>query len=75
MYRGVLYRGCRWPAAVSAVVTAIVFMVPHAVWPSALVAGVGLALLREWRGSLIAPLCAHSLFNVGLFYELLRLLA
>jgi len=69
VFRGMLYRSLRdrwrWPVAV--VVCAVVFAAVHqpaSRWPYVFVAGVVYALLREWRGSLLAPVAAHATFNL-----------
>jgi membrane protease YdiL (CAAX protease family) len=71
-FRGFLYRGLRrrfgvWP---SALVSGALFGVVHfggvaflLIIPSLVLVGVGLALLFEWRGSLLAPMAAHAVFN------------
>ena len=71
VYRGVLYRGLRgwlsWPRA--AVITAAVFGLGHSPWqnwPAHVATGFMYALMREWRGSLIAAIVAHSTYNLGL---------
>jgi membrane protease YdiL (CAAX protease family) len=65
LYRGMLYRYLRdrwrWPVAV--VVSAAVFAAMHLPLsraPYALAGGIVYALLREWRGSLVAPIAAHA---------------
>lgn len=69
MFRGALHRGlrARWPRAVAVLVIAFIFGIVH---PYPLVAlpvimslAIGLALIREWRDSLIAPMVAHGLHN------------
>ncbi len=71
MFRGALYSWLRARmGAVSAIFTSsAVFAAVH---PQGLVGlvplmaiGATLALLREWRGSLIAPIIAHACFNAG----------
>jgi membrane protease YdiL (CAAX protease family) len=67
-YRGVLYRHLRdhlhWlpTVAISSVVFALMHSIPR--MPTALASGLVYALLREWRGSLIAPMAAHSSWNL-----------
>ena len=67
-YRGALYRYLRdhwrWPTAV--LISTAIFTVMHTPpRPSgALFGGVVWALLREWRGSLLAPLAAHATHNL-----------
>lgn len=69
MFRGALWRGLRerWGFGLSAVVMAFIFAAIHpqgalAIPPLAALA-VGFAGLREWRGSLIAPMLAHAIHN------------
>lgn len=69
LHRGALYRHLRdrlrWPIAV--LISASVFACAHAPmsrWPFVFVGGLGYALLREWRGSLVAPLAAHGVSNL-----------
>lgn len=69
MFRGVLYTflrpRVRWFGAV--LITAAVFGLVHPYTTAGLVqvavGGVVFGLLREWRGSLIAPMVAHALHN------------
>lgn len=80
MFRGALFRGLRerwsfWPSALS---VALIFAVIHpqgalAIPPLAALA-VGFAGLREWRGSLIAPVLAHAIHNSTLIILLSVLL-
>jgi membrane protease YdiL (CAAX protease family) len=72
-FRGFLYRGLRrrfstWPAAV---ISGAIFGLAHYQNPSYLllipglaVVGVSLALLLEWRQSLLATMAAHATFNL-----------
>lgn len=69
MYRGALYHAVRqmmgpWLAIP---LTAIAFGAAHPYGMSGLVmvtiAGIGFGLLREWRGTLIAPITMHALHN------------
>jgi membrane protease YdiL (CAAX protease family) len=69
IYRGMLYRHLRdrwaWPIATAA--SAVLFAVAHLPirrWPYVFVSGVVYALLREWRGSLLAPVAAHAGANL-----------
>jgi len=69
LHRGALYRylrdRLRWPIAV--LISASVFACAHTPlsrWPFVFVGGLGYALLREWRGSLVAPLAAHAVSNL-----------
>jgi membrane protease YdiL (CAAX protease family) len=67
LYRGALYRHLRdrlrWLPAV--IVSSAVFALMHSApaRPVVYVLGLALALLREWRGSLIAPVAAHAAWN------------
>lgn len=69
VFRGALYRHARWRCspALAGVLTAFVFAVMHGYAPIQLlmvgVLGLVFALMREWRGSLIAPMTAHFLHN------------
>jgi membrane protease YdiL (CAAX protease family) len=72
-FRGFLYRGLRrrfslWPAAL---ISGAIFGLAHYQAPSYLllipglaVVGVGLALLFEWRQSVLATMAAHATFNL-----------
>lgn len=68
LYRGVLYRHLRdrlrWLPAT--LVSATVFALAHSSYqmPHAYVGGLLYALLREWRGSLVAPVAAHMSMNL-----------
>ncbi|HEX9235556.1 MAG TPA: CPBP family intramembrane glutamic endopeptidase, partial [Actinomycetota bacterium] len=74
LFRGFLYRGLRrrfsvWPAAlISAALFALVHVSPVlvlALFP----VGIGLALIFEWRQSLLASMAAHATFNlVGIIF-------
>ncbi len=69
MFRGALYRHLRsrWRVPLSALVSAAVFGMVHPYTTSGIVqvafGGLVYAGLREWRGSLIAPITAHALHN------------
>lgn len=69
VFRGALYRFLRGRASVvvAAVASALAFGLMHSYEWFLLMPVVGLgfsfALLREWRGSLIAPVTAHALHN------------
>ena len=69
MFRGALFHHLRsrWGWAVSAPIVAFVFAIIHPQgWVAVPVLGsiaIVLAALREWRGSLIAPMVAHGLNN------------
>jgi len=72
-FRGFLYRGLRrrfsmWPAAL---ISGAIFGLAHYQSPSYLLlipglalVGVSLALLLEWRQSLLATMAAHATFNL-----------
>ena len=69
IFRGALFRQLRrrWPVVPAAMATAAVFAVAHP-YPAIgwfLVGGLGFwfAILRTWRGSLIASATAHALHN------------
>lgn len=79
MFRGVLYghlreATARWPRVLtvgaSALVSSVVFASLHPQgWtavPALTGSGIALALVREWRGSLIAPMVAHAVWNGSL---------
>ena len=68
VFRGLFYRGLRgtlnWPSA--ALISGIGFALGHApwqMWPAHVISGIGYAFLREWRGSLLAPIVAHATHN------------
>lgn len=69
IFRGALYRHLRGylPAVIAALVTAVLFGFMHnygpLLTPPLIALGFNFALLREWRGSLIAPMTAHFLHN------------
>lgn len=69
MFRGCLYSRLRTRLSVvlAVLVSATVFGAIHPYSPSGMVAvgfgGVAFAVLREWRGSLVAPMTAHFLHN------------
>jgi membrane protease YdiL (CAAX protease family) len=71
-FRGLLYGYLRARAGVllSVLVSSVVFGLVHPYSPLGMaqvaIGGVMLALLREWRGSLIAPMVAHALHNGSL---------
>ncbi len=69
LFRGALFRDLRKPLRVfaAALLTGLIFAAIH---PQGLLAipplaglAIGFALLREWRGSLIAPMVAHAVHN------------
>lgn len=67
--RGALYRhlASRFRFAIAVLLTSAIFGIIHPYSGSGLfsvaVSGISFALLREWRGSLIAPMVAHALHN------------
>ena len=68
--RGMFYRylrdHLRWPLAV--LISAALFATMHlslTAFPSHFISGVTFALLREWRGSLLAPVAAHAAINLS----------
>jgi membrane protease YdiL (CAAX protease family) len=78
-----MYRHLRskWNVVVAAVFTALCFGVMHAypilMMGPVIALGFGFALLREWRGSLIASMTAHCVHNavvLGLLLFAMRLL-
>lgn len=77
MFRGVLYQWMRkYLSPLTAIVSnGIVFAVVHPQGPIGIVPltfiGAVLCLLREWRGSLVAPIVAHGCFNAGTLFMLL----
>ena len=80
MFRGALYRYFRhnWGLLLSAVIGGVIFAIIHPQGWVALPAlggmGIGFALIREWRDSLIAPMTAHAINNGVLVGVLLLLL-
>lgn len=69
LFRGALYRALRSRLRItlSVLISAAIFGLIHPYSSAGLVSvastGIVLALLREWRGSLIAPITAHFLHN------------
>lgn len=69
MFRGALLAHCRaWSGPwVASLVTGLVFAAVHpqgwAAIPTLTAIGVTLALIRQWRGSLVAPVVAHAINN------------
>jgi membrane protease YdiL (CAAX protease family) len=84
IFRGALYRHLRGRAGivVSAIASALVFGLCHAYGPvlvmPVVMLGVTFALMREWRGSLIAPITAHAMHNATvtlLAFSVLRMIS
>jgi membrane protease YdiL (CAAX protease family) len=83
IFRGCLYRHLRsfWHWLPAGLLTALCFGVMHG-YPILMLGpvialGFGFSLLREWRGSLIAPMTAHFLHNtfvLGLLLVAMRLI-
>lgn len=71
-FRGAFYHHLRgkWHVVVSAFVVALIFAAIHpqgiGLIPGLMGMAIVFALLREWRGSLIAPVLTHSLHNATL---------
>lgn len=69
MFRGFLHGWLRQrlPAAVTITIVSVTFGIIHPYSPLGMlqvaIGGVLFGLLREWRGSLIAPMVAHALHN------------
>lgn len=69
IFRGALYHHLRaWvPVMPSAILQGVIFAAVHpqgiALIPILAAVGVVFAYIREWRGSIIAPMVAHSLHN------------
>lgn len=77
VFRGLLYRSVRdrwgvaWGAIASAVPFGLVHFIPGQPWPNVLalqltmvVTGVGLALIYERRGTVVADMAGHAAFNL-----------
>jgi len=84
IFRGALYRHFRGRAGivVSTIGTALVFGSLHRYGPvlvfPVVMMGVTFALMREWRGSLIAPVTAHAMHNATvmiLAFSILRMIS
>jgi len=69
VFRGALFRHMRgyMPALVAALIVGVLFAFMHnygpLMTPPLIALGFNFALMREWRGSLIAPITAHFLHN------------
>lgn len=80
IFRGALFRHLRSRLALlaAALLSSAAFALMHGyalvMMGPVLMLGVGFALLREWRGSLIAPVIAHALHN-GALVGLMLLIA
>ena len=80
IFRGALYQHLRgWSAAaVAAIINGIIFAVIHpqgfAGMPPLMALAFTFALIREWRGSLIGPMCAHAFNNATLVLMLVLIL-
>ncbi len=76
-FRGALYHSMRGTvgAILSGVVTGLIFAVIHPQgWlgvPIIATLGFNLAMVREWRGSAIAPMLSHAMVNGGTFTVLI----
>lgn len=72
MFRGALLHGLRrhFSIVVGGLIMGLIFAVVHPQgWlavPPLMLLGFGFGLLREWRGSLIAPITAHAMHNGAL---------
>jgi len=72
MFRGALLHGLRrhLSIVVAGLIMGLIFAVVHPQgWlaiPPLMLLGFGFGLLREWRGSLIAPITAHAMHNGAL---------
>ncbi len=79
--RGALFRQLRgrlawWGAAIlSAIVFAFMHGYPVLLLGPVLMLGFGFAMLREWRGSLIAPITAHALHNATIMLVLVGVMS
>jgi membrane protease YdiL (CAAX protease family) len=73
IFRGALFRHLRTrmgmfaAAAISAVCFGVMHGYPFILLLPVTTLGLGFAVMREWRGSLIAPIVAHFLHNATLF--------
>lgn len=79
-FRGAFYAAWRqrWGRWISGLATGVIFAAVHPQGWTAIPAlgavGLVLALLREWRGTIIAPITAHALNNGTLFLMMLVIL-
>ena len=80
-FRGLLYHHLRehTPAIVAAIISGFLFAAIHpqgcVAIPVLMALGFNFALIREWRGSIIAPAAAHALHNGMIACLLFALLA
>lgn len=80
VFRGALYRHfrTRWGVPLAAVASATLFGFMHGYGPlfvfPLIALGTVFAMMREWRGSLIAPMTAHFLHNATITVLLLVML-
>lgn len=81
MFRGALYQSLRsrWGFVVSGLISGLIFAAVH---PQGLLAipaltamGFGFAMIREWRGTLIASMTAHAVHNGILITTLILVLS
>lgn len=69
MFRGALYHHLRrwWHWTLAAILVAFIFAAIHpqgwAAVPVLMMLAIAFAILREWRGSIIAPVTAHAINN------------
>jgi membrane protease YdiL (CAAX protease family) len=87
MFRGVLYRQLRdasahwrtgasvlWSAVVNSFIFAVIHPQGFIAVPALMTLAAGFSLVREWRGSLLAPMTAHGINNFVVTLMLLLLL-
>lgn len=81
VFRGAFYRHlrARLPVVIAAMFTAVIFAAIHGydvlMLGPVFALGFNFALLREWRGSLIAPMTAHAIHNGMLLAFVIALLS
>ena len=79
-FRGAFYGAVRhrWSFVASGLITGFIFAVIHPqgifAVPPLMAVGFGLAMIREWRGSLIAPMVAHAINNSVLLVSAMLML-